>query len=84
MAKRYRRHSSGGRFKRQDPGDLGLRAYEQQQKQQIDALDRSRRQAYEVGKERLADLKGVAATEQQNAEYLQRLENKIYTEIQKF
>lgn len=79
MAKRYRRHSGGGRFKRQDQGDLGLRAYQEQQKTIIDALDRSRRQAYEVGKERLADLKGVAATEQENAEYLHKLDTELTT-----
>ena len=79
MTRRYKRHSGGGRFKRQDQGDFGLRAYRDQQKTIIDALDRSRRQAYDVGKENLADLKGVAATEQQNAEYLNKLENQIYT-----
>ena len=78
MAKNYRVHSTGGSFKRQDCGDLGLRSFKEQQKELIDALKLQQARAHEYGDDYIEDLKGVGRTEAENRRNLKELENKVY------
>ena len=57
MAKNYNRHSGGGRFKRQDSSDLGLRAYKDQQDQIIDSLKLQQARSKEYRDEHYRDLR---------------------------
>ena len=46
MAKFYQRQSTGGRFDRKSVGDLGLRAFKDQQDQILDSLKLQRLISY--------------------------------------
>jgi len=78
MAKGYQRHATGGSFKRQDFGDLGLRSYRDQQKEIIDALKLQQARSKEYGTGYISSLEGVHSSEQKNLQTLQDLEDKVY------
>ena len=78
MAKNYQRHSTGGSFKRQDFGDLGLRSYREQQKEITEALRLQQSRSKEYGDEYVTALKGVGKSEEENKRILNELETKAY------
>ena len=53
MAKFYQRQSTGGRFDRKSTGDLGLRAFKDQQDQILDSLKLQRLRSFEYGKQNI-------------------------------
>ncbi len=73
-----RRSTQGGRFRRYDFGDLGLRSYADQQKQIIDSIKIQRARAKEISSEYAQSMGDVAANEQRNRTILQDLENEAY------
>ena len=73
-----RRSTQGGRFRRQDFGDLGLRSYADQQKQIIDSIKIQRARAKEISSDYAQSMGDVAANEQRNRTILQDLENEAY------
>ena len=78
MAKNYQRHARGGKFDRQNFGDLGLRAFKDQQDQIIDSLKRQQLRNEQYSDEYSQGLKGVQSSEKENRQILQSLENKAY------
>ena len=78
MAIKYKKHSSGGSFERQDFGDFGLRSYKEQQNQIIEALKLERLRSEQYGDEYATGLRGVAANEQENRDQLKQLQQKEY------
>ena len=80
MAKQYKRHSRGGRFRQQ--GD-GLRAavdrIRQQRQIEIDALKTQNVQQSEVGRLQISGMSNVARNEAINRDILRNLDDKIYT-----
>ena len=56
MAKFYQRQSKGGRFDRNSVGDLGLRAFKDQQDQIIDSLKLQRLRSYEINKDNIREI----------------------------
>ncbi len=78
MAKNYRRAARGGRFKRQDFGDLGLRAYKEQQDTIIESLKLQQARSKEYAGDYASGLSNVARSEEQNRNLLQDLENDLY------
>ena len=78
MAQKYRRHATGGSFKRQDFGDLGLRSFREQQNEITEALKLQQARAKEYGDDYITDLKGVGRTEEENKRILNELETKAY------
>jgi len=75
MAK-YKRHAQGGRFKAANFGDLGLRAYREQQDRQIRHLKEQNQQDQAYSKQHLQRLEGNAAKEIQHNRELQNFYNK--------
>ena len=78
MAKFYQRQSTGGRFDRKSVGDLGLRAFKDQQDQILDSLKLQRLRSYEYGKQNIQDIESSQRKEQNWKEELQQLETKIH------
>ena len=73
-----RRYERGGRFKRIDAGDLGLRSYKDQQDRQIAWTKEQQKQAFEYGSQWLKAYKGKADREQTHRDKLHDLETKAY------
>ena len=78
MAKNYQRHATGGSFKRQDFGDLGLRSFRDQQNVINEALRLQQARAKEYGDDYATALKGAGKSEEENKRILNELENKAY------
>lgn len=78
MAKNYQRHATGGSFKRQDFGDLGLRSFRDQQNVINEALRLQQARAKEYGDDYATALKGAGRSEEENKRILNELENKAY------
>ena len=74
----FRSSARRGRFDRQNIGDGGIQALQKQQSDVIKFLDLSRRQNLARGEKHIANLKGVANTESENARIIQNVENDIY------
>ena len=72
------RSSKGGRFKRTEAGDLGLRAYKEQQNEIIQALQTNKATANFFAQQQLGSLKRLGDNEQDNLRVLNTLEQKIY------
>ena len=75
MAK-YKRHSQGGRFRTANFGDLGLRAYKDQQNQQIQSLKDQSRQEQQISESHLREMRGSASREIEHNRQLQNFYNK--------
>ena len=60
---KFKRHAQGGRFKAANFGDLGLRAYREQQDRQIRHLKEQNQQDQAYSKQHLQTLRGNAASE---------------------
>jgi len=72
----YKRHAQGGRFKAANFGDLGLRAFKEQQERQIRGLKEQNQQDQAYSKQHLQQLEGNAAKEIQHNRELQSFYNK--------
>ena len=67
----YKRHAQGGRFKAANFGDLGLRAYKEQQDRQIKHLKEQNQQDQAYSKQHLQALRGKGAAEIEHNRQLQ-------------
>ena len=72
----YKRHSQGGRFKAANFGDLGLRAFKDQQERQIRGLKEQAQEEKEMARGHLQEMRGAAAREIQHNAELQNFYNK--------
>lgn len=73
---KFKRHAQGGRFKAANFGDLGLRAYKEQQDRQIRHLKEQNQQDQAYSKQHLQTLRGNAASEIEHNRSLQSFYNK--------
>ena len=73
---KYKRHAQGGRFKAANFGDLGLRAFREQQERQIRGLKEQNQQDQEYSRQHLQRLEGNAAKEIQHNRELQAFYSK--------
>ena len=78
MAKGYKRHATGGSFKQNSFGDLGLREFRRQQSTIIDSLKLQQARSAEYSDQFLKGLKGVDQSEAENRKLLSDLENQVY------
>ena len=72
----YKRHAQGGRFRAANFGDLGLRAFKEQQERQIRGLKEQNQQDQAYSRQHLQRLEGNAAKEIQHNRELQNFYNK--------
>ena len=79
MASNYQRHSKGGRFKRTDIGDAGIRPYREQQQNIIDAIKVQQRQDKEISADQISGLESAASKQLENNRILDNLESKIFS-----
>jgi hypothetical protein len=73
---KFKRHAQGGRFKAANFGDLGLRAFREQQERQIRGLKEQNQQDQAYSRQHLQQLEGNAAKEIQHNRELQSFYNK--------
>jgi len=73
---KFKRHAQGSRFKAANFGDLGLRAYREQQDRQIRHLKEQNQQDQAYSKQHLQTLRGNAASEIEHNRSLQSFYNK--------
>ena len=73
---KYKRHSQGGRFRTANFGDLGLRAYKDQQNQQIQSLKEQNQQQDTISRGHLQEMRGAASREIEHNRQLQNFYNK--------
>ena len=78
MATNYKRHSQGGRFRRTDAGDMGIRAYKDQQDRIIAALKAQNKQQQQYSNEYKRDIEGNAVQELQHNRELKRLTDDVH------
>ncbi len=76
MASKYKRHSTGGRFKKRSASDLGSGAIKTQADIVIDSLKLQQKAAKEDSQNIISNLKGMGNTEQWNLSILSDLEDK--------
>ena len=72
---KYKRHAQGGRFKAANFGDLGLRAFREQQDRQIRGLKEQNQQDQAYSRQHLQTLRGNAASEIEHNRSLQNFYN---------
>ena len=75
---KFQSSAKRGRFSVPNQGDLGIKAFSQQQERILKFLEIERRQHKEQGEQYIAGLKGVASNEAENARILQKLKDDIY------
>ena len=78
MAKDYKRHSTGGRFKRPDIGDAGIRSLKEQQRDIIDSIKVRAEQDKEISNQQISGFDRATSKEQENRQVLKNLENDIF------
>ena len=78
MASKYKRQSTGGRFKQRGASDLGSGAIKAQADVVIDSLKLQRARTAEYSSDYVQGMKGVENTEEWNQELLSSLEDKKY------
>jgi len=78
MAKNYQRHSKGGRFRRSDIGDAGIRSFSEQQKNIIDAIRLTQQQDKDISRDQIVGLEGVASKQAENQRIINNLESNVY------
>jgi len=69
----YKRHSQGGRFKRGEFGDLGLRAYADARNREIKIAEEQRQQQQAYSRQHLQQIEGSGAKQIQHNRMLQDL-----------
>ena len=74
----YKIRSQGQRFRRKDFGDLGLRAYKEQQNTIINALKLQAKQSEQVRNEYIRGEEQSDVKEEQNRVELKKLEDDVY------
>lgn len=78
MAKNYQRHAQGRRFESKNFGDMGLRAYREQQQTIINAMKLQAAQYKDVHDEYLSGTIDKARKERENRAELKKLEDDVY------
>ena len=78
MAKDYKRHSTGGRFKRPDIGDAGIRSLKEQQRDIIQSIKVRAAQDKEISNQQISGFDRATSKEQENRQVLKNLENDIF------
>lgn len=79
MAKNYQRHSKGGRFKRSDIGDAGIRSFSEQQQNIIDSIRLQQKQDKEISRDQISGFDRSTAKELENQRVLETLESNIFS-----
>ena len=74
----YKRHAQGQRFRKKDFGDMGLRAYKEQQQNIINALKLQAKQQEETRDEYLSGQIDIARKEREHEAELKNLEDNVY------
>ena len=69
----YKRHSQGGRFKRGEFGDLGLRAYTEARDREIRVAEEQRKQEQAYSQQHLQQIQGTGTKQIQHNRMLQNL-----------
>ena len=78
MAKNYKRHSQGKGFRKSDFGDMGLRAYREQQQTIINAQKLNNKE-FELARKEFIDSDILKSRkEDENRKELQKLENNVF------
>ena len=78
MSRNYQRHSKGGRFKKHDIGDAGIRSYSEQQQNLIDSIKLEKKQNQEITRDQLTAFDRSTNSKVRNLRELADLESKIY------
>ena len=78
MAKNYQRHAQGRRFESKNFGDMGLRAYREQQQTIINAMKLQAAQYKDVHDEYLSGTIDKSRKERENRAELKKLEDDVY------
>ena len=78
MAKNYKRHSQGIGFRRSDFGDLGLRAYKEQQDRIINSLKLQNQQFESTRKEFIDSDILKSAKELENSKEIKKFQDKVW------
>jgi len=78
MAKNYKRHSTGGRFKRADIGDAGIRSLKEQQRDIIDSIKVRAAQDKEISNQQISGFDRASSKELENRQVLKNLEDQIF------
>jgi hypothetical protein len=69
----YKRHAQGGRFKRGEFGDLGLRAYADARNREIKVAEEQRQQEQQYSRQHLQQIEGTGSKQIQHNRMLQDL-----------
>jgi len=78
MAKNYKRHSTGGRFKKADIGDAGIRSLKEQQRDIIQSIKVRAEQDKEISSQQISGFDRKSSKELENRQVLKNLENDIF------
>ena len=78
MANKYKRHSTGGRFKRRSASDLGSGAIKTQADVVVKSLKLQQARSSEYASDYVRGMKGVEQTEEWNSNLLSKLEDDVY------
>ena len=78
MASKYKRHSTGGRFKKRSASDLGSGAIKAQADIVIDSLKLQQTRSSEYASDYVKGMRGVENTEEWNQNLLSQLEDKAF------
>ena len=78
MAKDYERRFKGGRFKKPDIGDAGIRSLKEQQRDIIQSIKVRAAQDKEISTQQISGFDRATSKEQENRQVLKNLENDIF------
>lgn len=78
MAKNYERRFKGGRFKRPEIGDAGIRSLKEQQSDIIQSIKVRAAQDKEISNQQISGFDRATSKEQENRQVLKNLENDIF------
>ena len=78
MASKYKRQSTGGRFKQRSASDLGSGAIKAQADVVVNSLKLQQARSSEYANDYLQGMKGVEQTEEWNSNLLSKLEDEVY------
>jgi len=78
MASKYKRHSTGGRYKQRSASDLGSGAIKAQADVVVNSLKLQQARSSEYASDYVQGMKGVEQTEEWNSNLLSKLEDDVY------
>ena len=78
MASKYKRHSTGGRFRKRSASDLGSGAIKTQADVVINSLKLQQARSSEYASDYVRGMKGVEQTEEWNSNLISKLEDDVY------